>query len=257
MRITTFAVTVVLSCMTLQAAAALNAINTTSNPIAGRYLVVLTAGTSSAQAAPALVNDVGGILIHTFKTTLNGFSFFGSSAQAQALIGRAGVYEVWEVGRARALDVQTAPHEGLDRIDQRELPLDGEYSYTSVVNRTATIYIVDSGIDPTNELRDRVVANVNFYTNSDTHVRDPNDYTDYGLPLDDHWHGTASAMIAAGTRSGVAKSANVANVRVLDERGNGAWDDLIAGIEWVTEQALAKPAERHVGNFSIGARAGS
>lgn len=254
MRYIGFAAAVVFCCMTQRTAAAPNVINTTSSPIPGRYLVILTPGTSSVQAGPALVNDVGGILIHTFKSTINGFSFFGTSTQASALIGRAGVYEVWEVGRARAFDVQTAPHEGLDRIDQRELPLDGEYSYTSVVNRTTTIYVVDSGIDPTNELRDRVVANVNFYTNPETHVRDPNDYTDYGLPLDDHWHGTASAMVAAGMRAGVAKSANVANVRVLDERGYGSWDDVIAGIEWVTEQALARPSERHVGNLSLGAR---
>ncbi|HEX7829017.1 MAG TPA: S8 family serine peptidase [Thermoanaerobaculia bacterium] len=71
------------------------------------------------------------------------------------------------------------------------------------------------------------------------------------MPIDDHWHGTASALLAAGTRSGVAKNARVINVRALVPDGFGTWDDAIRAIDWVTEQALAKPAESHVANFSI------
>ncbi|HEX7829018.1 MAG TPA: hypothetical protein VF787_05155 [Thermoanaerobaculia bacterium] len=142
--------------------AALNVINQASSQVSGRYLVVLNATTPAQTAAPALVQQVGGTLAHTFKRTINGFSFFGTEAQALAMTGKSGVYEVWEVGRSRAAAIQTAPPQGLDRIDQRELPLDGEYTYTMPTTRTVNIYVVDSGLDPTFDLEGRVIGNINF-----------------------------------------------------------------------------------------------
>lgn len=73
------------------------------------------------------------------------------------------------------------------------------------------------------------------------------DYED----VDDNGHGTHTASTAVGAQYGIAKAASIIAVKVLGADGNGAYSDIIAGIEWVMNSATTsgKPS---VANMSLG-----
>jgi subtilisin family serine protease len=115
------------------------------------------------------------------------------------------------------------PSWGLDRIDQRA-GLDHAYHYGSDASGV-TIYVIDSGVDAKHpDFQGRVAPGRDFLNGgSDT--------------SDTNGHGTRLAGIAAGKDYGVAKGAQIVPVRVLDKDGGGATDQIIAGIDWVTQNA--------------------
>jgi subtilisin len=72
---------------------------------------------------------------------------------------------------------------------------------------------------------------------------------------DDNGHGTHVAGTIAGRDNnfgvvGVAPSAGLIAVKVLDSWGNGSWASVICGIDWVTANAAAKSIK--VANMSLG-----
>ncbi len=115
------------------------------------------------------------------------------------------------------------PSWGLDRIDQRT-GLDHAYHYASDAS-DVTIYVIDSGVDAKHpDFQGRVAPGRDFLNGgSDT--------------SDTNGHGTRLAGIAAGKDYGVAKGAQIVPVRVLDKDGGGATDQIIAGIDWVAQNA--------------------
>jgi subtilisin family serine protease len=115
------------------------------------------------------------------------------------------------------------PSWGLDRIDQRS-GLDHAYHYASDASGV-TIYVIDSGVDAKHpDFQGRVAPGRDFLGGgSDT--------------SDANGHGTRLAGIAAGQDYGVAKGAQIVPVRVLDKDGGGATDQIIAGIDWVAQNA--------------------
>lgn len=115
------------------------------------------------------------------------------------------------------------PGWGLDRIDQRT-GLDHAYHYASDASGV-TIYVIDSGVDAKHpDFEGRVAPGRDFLNGgSDT--------------ADTNGHGTRLAGIAAGKAYGVAKGAQIVPVRVLDKDGGGATDQIIAGIDWVAQNA--------------------
>ncbi|WP_372670448.1 S8 family peptidase [Amycolatopsis kentuckyensis] len=115
------------------------------------------------------------------------------------------------------------PSWGLDRIDQRA-GLDHAYHYATAAEGVS-IYVIDSGVDPKHpDFQGRVAPGRDFLNGgSDT--------------SDTNGHGTRLAGIAAGKDYGVAKGAQIVPVRVLDKDGGGATDQIIAGIDWVTQNA--------------------
>jgi hypothetical protein len=127
---------------------------------------------------------------------------------------------------------------GLDRTDQRTLPLTGSYVY----GRDGTnvwAYIVDSGIRPTHaEIAGRVAAGYDAVGDG------------YGT-RDCHGHGTHVAATVGGKTWGMAKRVNLVPVRVLGCQNGGSISGLIAGIDWMIAN-VRKPA---VANLSIGADA--
>ncbi|GAA4530194.1 S8 family peptidase [Amycolatopsis samaneae] len=117
------------------------------------------------------------------------------------------------------------PSWGLDRIDQRS-GLDRNYRYATEAENV-TVYVIDSGVDAKHpDFGGRVEQGRDFLgdgTGTDT--------------TDGNGHGTRLAGVAAGTTFGVAKKARIVPVRVIDKNGGGETGKIIAGIDWVRQNA--------------------
>jgi subtilisin family serine protease len=131
---------------------------------------------------------------------------------------------------------------GLDRIDQRALPLSTTYSYDNA-GQGVTAYIVDTGILGSHtEFAGRVTAG--FSAISDGYAT-----------TDRNGHGTHVAGTVGSTRYGVAKAVTLVPVRVLDAKGSGSTSGVISGLNWIVNNHPAGvPA---VANMSLGGGASS
>ena len=127
---------------------------------------------------------------------------------------------------------------GLDRIDQRNLPLNGQYTY-NWTGSGVRAYIIDTGIRTTHtQFGGRASAVFDAFG---------------GNGQDCNGHGTHVAGTVGGSTYGVAKSALLRAVRVLDCAGNGTDATVISGVDWVTANHIS-PA---VANMSLGGGASS
>jgi subtilisin family serine protease len=123
---------------------------------------------------------------------------------------------------------------GLDRIDQRGLPLNGTYTYDKTGSGVRA-YVIDSGIAPHAEFVSRLGTGTSFVPGKSTDTTDCNG------------HGTHVAGTIGGAKYGVAKAVTLVPVRVFDCTGGAAWSTVMAAVDWVTANAL-KPA---VANMSL------
>jgi subtilisin family serine protease len=159
-----------------------------------------------------------------------------------ALIGYAAEVPSDEVAELRADDrvayvepdslvevatTQENPTWGLDRIDERGLPLNDRYRYDNT-GSGVTAYIIDTGIRPTHSQFDgRAEADRDFV--DPDHPNGPH----YNDGKDCNGHGTHVAGTVGGERYGVAKQVSLVGVRVLDCEGFGLTSEVIDGIDWV------------------------
>jgi aqualysin 1 len=208
-----------------------------------RYIVVLdvdadgTSGNSAltAKNASDLVANYGGVATNVYAYAINGFAAQMSEEQALRLSYDPRVKFVEEDSVMEATVTQSNPPWGLDRIGQRDLPLNSAYSYTTT-GSGVNAYIIDTGIRRTHtQFGGRAV--VGFDAIGDG--RNTNDC---------NGHGTHVSGTVGGSTYGVAKGVRLFAVRVLDCNGSGSNSGVIAGVDWVTANHI-KPA---VANMSLG-----
>jgi subtilisin family serine protease/P2-related tail formation protein len=198
----------------------------------GQYIIVLKEG-----ADPRSVAAVAGVSPkYVYTAALNGFAGTLNQGQLTALSNNRNVAYIEQDARVKATATQYYPTWGLDRIDQRSLPLSSSYTYTPT-GAGVRAYILDTGISTSHtEFGGRATAGYDAYG---------------GTGQDCNGHGTHVAGTVGGSTYGVAKSVSLIAVRVLDCYGSGTWSGVIAGMDWVANYHV-KPA---VANMSLGGAA--
>jgi subtilisin family serine protease len=206
--------------------------------IPNRYIVEFSSDVASRVAATDLSENV----VVMYSHAISGFVADLDPNEVIDLQMNPNVISIEPDRVVSVENTQNGATWGLDRIDQRQLPLSRTYSYANQ-GEGVTAYILDTGVYAAhNEFSGRV-------TNGFTAIND-------GKGTDDcHGHGTHVAGTVAGTTYGVAKQATIVPVRVLGCTGSGSWSGVIAGIDWtIAHHQAGTPA---VANMSLGGGASS
>ena len=201
-----------------------------ADAVPGSYIVVLKPGKAAARTK--LTKSFGGKVKQDLKV-INGYESAMTEAQAKRLAASPDVAYVEQNQEISLLATQNNATWGLDRIDQRNRPLSTTYTYPTTASNV-TAYIIDTGIK---------------YTHNDFGGRARFGYDAVGSGgVDCNGHGTHVAGTVGGSTYGVAKAVRLVGVRVLSCTGSGTTAGVIAGVNWVTNNAV-KPA---VANMSLG-----
>lgn len=216
-------------------------------PVYGEYIVVLKDNAASlgnersnapsvASIASTMSRSYGLDVSYTYSHVLRGFVVKADEKSLVNLLRDNRVAYVEENGVVSiSQTTQTNATWGLDRVDQRDRPLNGTYVYDTTASNVYS-YVIDTGVRPTHtDFGGRVISGY-------TAINDGRGSNDC------NGHGTHVAGTVAGATWGVAKSAVIVPIRVLGCNGSGTNAGVIAGMDWVTANHV-KPA---VANMSLG-----
>ena len=236
-----------LVCLAVAAPSAAGEVPAATEPVAGSYIVVFKADAVRSAAetlskrplvaptAQELARAQGSSVNFVYQHALKGFAARLSPDRAEALASDPRVAYVEPDQVVHAVETQSPATWGLDRIDQRDLPLNNTYTYNQT-GQGVHAYIIDTGVRATHqEFSGRMGNGADF-------VGDGNGTNDC------HGHGTHVAGTTGGTTYGVAKLVTLHAVRVLNCQGSGTTSGVIAGVDWVTANSPS-PA---VANMSLG-----
>jgi subtilisin family serine protease len=209
-----------------------------------RYIVVFDKGSSraSVRTAKDQARERGAQVHHTYTNALDGFAATLSNAALDQLRRNKHVSFIEADRPVSVSDTQSPATWGIDRIDQRNRPLNNSYTYQRS-GAGVKAYIIDTGMRRTHsEFSGRATSGYSAIND--------------GRGTDDcNGHGTHVAGTVGGETYGVAQDVSLVAVRVLDCQGNGTDSGVIAGIDWVTGNHTAgTPA---VANMSLGGGASS
>ncbi len=201
------------------------------------FIVVLKDPKVSVPAtSKALASAHQAKITHTYDSVVRGFAATMSEGEARELAADSRVAFVEQNSVVKASDEQAdPPNWGLDRSDQKQLPLDKKFTYASKAENV-NAYIIDTGI---NTKHQDFGGRASVGTDTVGDGRNGEDC---------NGHGTHVASTVGGEAHGLAKGAKLFAVRVLDCQGSGTNAGVIGGVDWVTENAK-KPA---VANMSLG-----
>jgi hypothetical protein len=221
----------------------------TTKSIADRYIVVFKKGKTKNGVADRSVSDLavsinsqyGGNIVHTYKRALQGAAMVLPPAAVESLRQDSRVAYVEPDRISHITASESNATWGIDRVDQRDLPLNQTYSYPDQAGEGVHAYVLDTGVYAGHSEfsgiggGSRVIPGYDFIDND-------------GNPDDCHGHGTHVAGTIGGNTYGLAKKATLHSLRVLDCDGYGPNSGIIAAIDWVTANHVA-PA---VANMSLG-----
>lgn len=214
------------------------------NPVPNRYLVALdpvalrSEGETSEKTAGRLSASYGGAVDKVFNHALKGFSAEMTEKEAVAMSNDPRVLFVEEDSYISVEATQTNAPWGLDRVDQRNVPLNTSYNYVKT-GSGVHVYVIDTGIR---------TSHVDFGGRASA---DYDSMYDGQNGIDCHGHGTHVAGTIGGTTYGIAKSTRLHAIRVLGCNGIGTVATAVEGIDWVTANHIS-PA---VANMSMGSNA--
>jgi subtilisin family serine protease len=225
------------------------------NPIPGKYIVVLKEdalqGPGNSANAPGMAVAIERATVdlaarfdlnveRVYQHALAGFAAEASPESIKRLIHDPRVAYVEEDGHVQLEATQSNATWGLDRVDQRDRPLNGTYIYNYTASNVRA-YVIDSGIRASHgQFGGRVLSGM-------TAINDGRGSNDC------NGHGTHVAGTIGGSTWGVAKSVRLVPVRVFGCTGGSSNSVIISGIDWVRANHV-KPA---VANMSLGGGASS
>lgn len=204
--------------------------------IPDRYMVIFKDG-AAADAVDAALNRLpqGAMVHYRYESAVIGFAATLPAPAVEALRNNPNVDYVEEDQEITIDTTQSSPDWGLDRLDQRSLPLSNTFTYTRT-GSGVTAYVIDTGI---------LISHTDFGGRAAVGTDKIGDGRN---GIDCNGHGTHVAGTIGGTTYGVAKSVKLVAVRVLNCSGSGTTSGVVAGVDWVT----AHKSGPSVANMSLG-----
>jgi subtilisin family serine protease len=205
--------------------------------IKDQYIVHFTRGVEATAAATDLASLYGARVLHTYTHALNGAAYAMTENQAKAMSLHPQVTKV-EQDTMFFINVTQSPATwGIDRVDQRNLPLSNSYTY-DFTGAGVRAFIVDTGIRTT-------------HTNFGGRASWGTDCTGEGQS-DGNGHGTHVAGTVGSATYGIAKGVSLIAVKVCTAGGSCPNSAILCGVNYVTGQKNNNPSIPMVANMSLG-----